>query len=127
MAVSRSVSFETSRTKLILYSLNIRWIFILVSIAAALLESCLAFRALYQEGMATCIIALASLLVLHGGVATVPFLTEEERESTLTALRADKAFNEEVEPLKGREIWSVFTSPQLIILTPAFFANGILC
>lgn len=79
-----------------------------------------------QEGIATCIIALASYLVIHGGVATAPFLTQDERESTLIALHDDQAFNEKAEPLKAREIWSVFISPQLIILTPAFFANGMI-
>lgn len=57
-------------------------------------------------------------------VSTAPFLTQEEREVTIAALLADKTIHEEAEPLSIKEVWSTFTSPQMIIMAPAFFANG---
>lgn len=61
---------------------------------------------------------------MHEDVSTSPFLTQEERDVTTAALLADMTINEEAEPLSIKEVWSTFTSPQMIIMTPAFFANG---
>lgn len=69
-------------------------------------------------------IAFASYFVMFEDVADASFLTAEEKEVTIQSLRADKTINEDLEPLKAKEIWSTFTSPQMVIMTPAFFANG---
>lgn len=79
----------------------------------------------FLEGGATVVLAAVSYFIMAKDVATSKFLTTEEREATVAALLADKTINDEDEPLHGKEIWSVFKAPQMIIMTPAFFANGL--
>ena len=61
---------------------------------------------------------------MYADVERASFLTAEEKLATRQALIEDKTINEEIEPLQLKEVWSVFKDPQLIIMTPAFFANG---
>ncbi|KAF8323874.1 MFS general substrate transporter [Clavulina sp. PMI_390] len=79
----------------------------------------------FLEGGATVILAAASYFVMYADVESAGFLTPEEKLATRQALIEDKTINEEIEPLQLKEIWSVFKEPQLIIMTPAFFANGL--
>lgn len=77
-----------------------------------------------REGIVTVIIGAATFFILPRDPATAKFLSEDEKQSVLLALREDRACEDEQEDFRWGTCLDALRAPQMWLMFAQLFSGG---